>query len=86
MRNDLSREETMTRHLVNVMDRDETNSEIVDRLNANWERCGMTIGEPLKRLISCLDSGEAINLSGIDRDLIVYALAFTQAFTAHQRS
>ena len=31
------------------------------------------------RLIACLDSGSDLNLSGIDRDLIVYAMAHTRS-------
>jgi hypothetical protein len=65
----------MTRRLVNVLDQEENDVEMVIRLQANWDRYGQTLGEPLKRLINCLDAGETINLSGIDRDLIVYALA-----------
>ena len=65
----------MSRHLVNVMDRDETDAEIIARLQRTWEIWGPRHVEPLKRLIASLDSGETISLSGIDRDLIVYAMA-----------
>lgn len=65
----------MSRHLVNIMDRDETDAEMVERLQRTWDIWGPRTGDPLKRLINSLDAGETINLSGIDRDLIVYALA-----------
>lgn len=58
-------------------DRDETDAEIVERLRRNWQNYSKGIGDALKRLINSLNSGDDINLSGIDRDLIVYAMAFT---------
>ncbi len=54
-------------------------SSIVARLKNNWRNHSETIGEALMRLIACLDSGSDLNLSGIDRDLIVYAMAHTRS-------
>lgn len=65
----------MTKGLVNMMDRDETDAEMIERLQRTWDIWGAPRGGPLKRLINCLDSGETINLSGVERDLIVYAMA-----------
>lgn len=56
---------------------DEPYATIVARLGAHWGRHGATIGEALMRLIACQPSGADVNLSGIDRDLIVYAMALT---------
>lgn len=65
----------------------ETHAGIVSRLEMNWQRHGATIGEALMRLIACQDSGSDVNLSGIDRDLIVYAMAhsFCHAQTPAER-
>jgi hypothetical protein len=58
---------------------DEPHLAIVARLESNWNRHGVKIGEALMRLIACQESGVDVNLSGIDRDLVVYAMARTFA-------
>jgi hypothetical protein len=58
-----------------LADRDETDQEMIDRLQANWDRHGEKIGRPLKMLVNCLEPLDPIHLTGIDRDLIVYALS-----------
>lgn len=54
---------------------EETDVEMVVRLQSNWDRHGQTIGEALKRLVNSMESGSDLHISGIDRDLIVYAMA-----------
>lgn len=66
-----------------MTERDETFAEIAERLRLNWDRRAPSQAEPLMRLINCIESCEDVNLSGIDRDLIVYALARTLSLQDH---
>lgn len=56
---------------------DETHAEIVARLRLNWQRYGGRQAEVLMRAINATSSGEAFFWSGIERDLVVYAMART---------
>lgn len=60
-----------------MADRDESPEEMVARLQINFYRNSPHYREPLMRLVNCLTSGEEISFSGIERDIIVYALART---------
>lgn len=48
---------------------------VVERLQINWDNHREDIGAPMMQRIARLQSCEAIMFSGIERDLIVYALA-----------
>lgn len=56
-------------------ERNETSEEIVQRLQINWDRYGETYGAILIRLLDSMNSGEELRLSGIERDVVIYALA-----------
>lgn len=56
--------------------RDETHAEIISRLQANWDRNREQAGTTLMRSINDTTASEAFFWTGIERDLVVYALAF----------
>lgn len=55
--------------------RNETPTEIVDRLQRHWDHYTPGFAEVLMRGIACTGSGEAFYWTGIERDLAVYAIA-----------
>lgn len=45
------------------------------RLERNWRHSARGHGDAITRQINCMESDDKLSLSGIERDLIVYAMA-----------
>lgn len=57
---------------------DENDHDTMARLKICWDRYSPAYIEELRTRLRCLRSGEGVALNGIERDLLVYALAFTR--------